>query len=311
MHDSHTYVRSASYACAVSSRGGTTAANVLSINVVAVWKNRDAYLFTGDAHLTDVTKAAQDFLRIHCMASFKYVDVPHHGSANYLQTSRTMGPGMFQLESSETTQSTMEELSVPYSSPMSQSGRDWLGSSLKDRLLEKAVDELDVFGPLVTNLYDKLYSYSLKTRGQCEVLLYLSGHGIDPGNICLVPSAMKPHPTRSEHDLREIDPEKWYKYDRDRGLAGIPAEHYLISHCGNHHNPSFQTVKDILKRKDCKITLQFLYQERNSKPPVRHGRNQPGISCKQCEVSHITTTQNWHCTCMSEANIRVPLTCHY
>ena len=62
-------------------RGRTTAANVLSINMVAVWKNRDAYLFTGDAHLKDVTQAAQDFLHIHDMESFKYVDVPHHGSA--------------------------------------------------------------------------------------------------------------------------------------------------------------------------------------------------------------------------------------
>ena len=75
-------------------------------------------------------------------------------------------------------------------------------------LLEEAVDEPDVFGPLVNNLYDKLNSYSLKTRGQCEVLLYLSGHGLDPGNICLVPSAMKPHPTRPEYDLREVDPDK-------------------------------------------------------------------------------------------------------
>ena len=175
----------------VSSRGNTTAANVLSINLVAVWKKRDkrdAYLFTGEAHPADVTQAARGFLDNHGMRSFEYVDVPHHGSAK----------------------SNVEKV-----------------------------------------------------------------------------------------------------HDRDRGLAGIPAEHYLISHCGNHHNLSFQTVKDILKRKDCKITLQFLYQERNSKPPVRHGRNQPGISCKQCEVSHTTTTQNWHCTCMSEAKIRVPLTCHY
>ena len=42
--------------------------------------------------------------------------------------------------------------------------------------------------------------------------LYLSGHGMDPGNICLVPRAMKPHPTRSEHDLRQIHPDMWYKY---------------------------------------------------------------------------------------------------
>ena len=65
----------------VASRGHTTAANVLSINVVAVWNNKDAYLFTGDAHLRDVTEAAQDFLKAHPdITSFKYVDVPHHGS---------------------------------------------------------------------------------------------------------------------------------------------------------------------------------------------------------------------------------------
>ena len=79
--------------------------------------------------------------------------------------------------------------------------------------LSMVIDEPDVFGPLVNNLYDKLNSYSLKTCGPCEVLLYLSSHGLDSGNICLVPSAMKPHSTRSEHDLREIDPDKWYKYD--------------------------------------------------------------------------------------------------
>ena len=96
------------------------------------------------------------------------------------------------------------------------------------------------------------------------------------------------------------------------GLAGIPAEYYLISHCGNHDKPSFQTMKDILKREDCR-TLHFLYQERNFKPPVRDPPvpKPPGISCQECGVSHTTTTQNWHCTCMSEANIRVPLTCHF
>ena len=70
------------------------------------------------------------------------------------------------------------------------------------RLLEEAVVEPDVFGPLVNELYDKINSFSLKTRGACEVLLYLSGHGMDPGNICLVPEAMKPHLTRSEHGHR-------------------------------------------------------------------------------------------------------------
>ena len=40
-------------------QGCTTAANVLSIKVMAVWKG-NAYLFTGDAHWKDVTSAAQD-----------------------------------------------------------------------------------------------------------------------------------------------------------------------------------------------------------------------------------------------------------
>ena len=166
----------------VPSRGGTTAANVLSINVVAVWKNRDAYLFTGDAHLKDVTKAAKEFLCIHDMESFKYVDVPHHGSAN--------------------------------------------------------------------------------------------------------------------SNVENVDQE-------DRGLAGIPAENYLISHCGNHHNPSFQTVKDILQGETCK-TLYFLYKRRNYEP-----RKDcpfcipPPLSCRrnECEVTR-ETIRNWYCTCVSERERR-------
>ena len=175
----------------VYSRGGTTAANVLSINLVAVW-NRDAYLFTGDAHLKDVTEAARDFLADHGMESFKYVDVPHHGSA--------------------------------------------------------------------------------------------------------------------KSNVEKVD-------DEDRGLAGIPAEQYLISHCGDHQNPSFQTVKDILTREECQI-LHFLYQERKRKPRVKNatGHRIPGISCKECQVGNTTTTENWHCNCVREemqAKIAVPLTCHY
>ena len=173
------------YTGTVSSRGGTTAANVLSINVVAVWKNRDAYLFTGDAHLADVTKAARRFLDDHDgIDSFKYVDVPHHGSAN---------------------------------------------SNVKD----------------VKRKY--------------------------------------------------------------RGLAGIPAERYLISHCGNHHNPSFQTVKDILQRRDCKY-LHFLYEKRNYTPNGSPTTKLPGISCKKCRVSH-RTTQDWYCKCVTkeeQGKIRYP-----
>ena len=147
----------------VPSRGGTTAANVLSINVVAVWKG-NAYLFTGDAHLADVTEAAQDFLHIHRMESFEYVDVPHHGSAN---------------------------------------------SKVKD-----------------------------------------------------------------------VD-------DRDLGLARIPAKHYLISHCGNHQNPSLTTVTHILKHGKCR-KLHFLYPSRKV-----------SVSCRSCqECCNIIETRNWHCECV-------------
>ena len=160
----------------VSSRGGTTAANVLSINVVAVWKKRDAYLFTGDAHLKDVTQAAQDFLRIHDMESFKFVDVPHHGSAH----------------------------------------------------------------SNVTNVGD-----------------------------------------------------------RDRGLAGIPAEHYLISHCGNHQNPSLRTVTHILKRDQCQ-KLHFLYP----------ARRQP-VTCSRCqECGNSIETCKWHCECVIDFQHKIDTALH-
>lgn len=66
----------------VPSRGSTTAANVLSINLAVVWKGTCAYLFTGDAYLKDVTIAAERFLVNHRprLKKFEYVDVPHHGS---------------------------------------------------------------------------------------------------------------------------------------------------------------------------------------------------------------------------------------
>ena len=150
----------------VPSRGGTTAANVLSINVVAVWKNIDAYLFTGDAHLKDVTQSAQDFLGFHRMESFKYVDVPHHGSA------------------------------------------------------KSNVDDVN---------------------------------------------------------------------QEDRGLARIPAEHYLISHRGNHHNPSLTTVTHILKSDQCQ-KLHFLYPSKNVP-----------VSCRSCqECGNHIETHNWHCDCVRE-----------
>ena len=76
--------------------------------------------------------------------------------------------------------------------------------------LSQPIVEKDVFGPLVNKLYETLAI--LKSQPTCEVLLYLSGHGMDPGNICLVPDKMKPHPTRSEHDLTNRSPAEWYKY---------------------------------------------------------------------------------------------------
>ena len=174
----------------VSSRGGTTAANVLSINLVAVWKNRDAYLFTGDAHLKDVTEAAQDFLADNPeIKFFKYVDVPHHGSAR---------------------------------------------------------------------------SNSTKVPG--------------------------------EH----------------LGLRGIPAEQYLISHCGNRQNPSFQTVKEILQSKECRV-LHFLYRERGPSTQKNHPKNPPGVCCKECKVGYTDETKKWHCDCACmecdevQAKINLPL----
>ena len=170
------------YTKRVSSRGGTTAANVLSINLVAVWKNRDAYLFTGDAHLADVTQAAKDFLWIHRMRSYKYMDVPHHGSA--------------------------------------------------------------------------------------------------------------------KSNVEKVD-------HQDRGLAGIPADNYLISHWGNHQNPSFQTVKDILQRETCR-TLYFLYKRRKYEPRKdRPFRIMPCLSCSEekCKVTR-ETIRNWYCTCVSKTERR-------
>ena len=160
----------------VPSRGGTTAAKVLSINLVAVWRNRDAYLFTGDAHLKDVTQAAQDFLALddHGMKSFKYVDVPHHGSAR--------------------------------------------------------------------------------------------------------------------SNVENVD-------DEDRGLAGVPAKQYLISHCGDHQNPSFQTVADIIQSDKCN-ELHFLYPQRRQ-----------ALSCNTCEERD---TKNWHCRCVTakQAQDKIDKTLH-
>ena len=74
-------------------------------------------------------------------------------------------------------------------------------SSQHHNLLSEHIDEPDVFGPLVNNLYDQLAS--LETRQSCEFLLYLSGHGIDPDNVCLVPDIIKPHPARADLQERE------------------------------------------------------------------------------------------------------------
>ena len=165
---------------AVKSRGGTTAANVLSINLVAVW-NRDAYLFTDDVHLKDETQAAQGFLADHDMSSFKYVDVPYHGSAR-------------------------------------------------------------------SNV----------------------------NNIA------------AEH----------------RGLAGIPASNYLISHCGNHQNPSMMTVTHILRRDSCQ-KLHFLYAARK--------RSVSCHSCGECGTSTVTptvstVTSNWYCECVAANRHKIDTT---
>ena len=76
-------------------------------------------------------------------------------------------------------------------------------------LLSDPIDEPDVLGPLFDHFYRSLSELS-SSNASCEVLLYLSGHGLDPGNICLLPDAMRPHPARN--DLRD---DLQYRYNQD------------------------------------------------------------------------------------------------
>ena len=171
----------------VSSRGGTTAANVLSINLVAVWKE-DAYLFTGDAHLSDVTEAAREFLKQNKkIKRFKYVDVPHHGSSH----------------------SNCKKVSKEY-----------------------------------------------------------------------------------------------------LGLQAIPAEEYLISHSGNHQNPSFQTIRDILTLNEFKGKLHFLYPKRKEiKKQKPENPKKSSVACCVCGTMP-TTTQEWVCECVKDKSERIDTTLH-
>eukprot|EP00118_Oscarella_pearsei_P019749 m.211331 g.211331 ORF g.211331 m.211331 type:complete len:706 (+) comp39758_c0_seq5:329-2446(+) len=159
----------------VKSRGGTTAANVLSVNVVALWKN-EAFLFTGDAHLTDVSKAAETFLDDSGLPQFKYVDVPHHGSAK---------------------------------------------SNIED--------------------------------------------------VC-------------RHDL---------------GMNSIPAKNYLISSCGNHQNPSFQTITNILKRTESK--LYFLYQNRLRPKECRRHQSATSHKCDDEGGGRL----KWWCECVDQHQLQI------
>ena len=72
--------------------------------------------------------------------------------------------------------------------------------------LSQPITQPAVLGPLIDNLYGTLES--LKTRTRCELLLYLSGHGLGPDNICRFPDAKKPHPAMA--DLRSKDAAQCY-----------------------------------------------------------------------------------------------------
>ena len=87
--------------------------------------------------------------------------------------------------------------------------------------------------------------------------------------------------------------------DRDLGLAGIPAEHYLISHCGNQHNPSLTTVTHILKSDQCQ-KLHFLYPARER-----------SVSCCSCqECGNNIRTSKWHCECVSDFQRMIDIVRH-
>ena len=73
-------------------------------------------------------------------------------------------------------------------------------------LLSQSITEPDVFGPPVNVFHQVLVTMS--NRPSCEMLLYISGHGMDPGNICLIPNAIKPHPARK--DLHIHKPNECY-----------------------------------------------------------------------------------------------------
>lgn len=75
-------------------------------------------------------------------------------------------------------------------------------------LLSQSITEPDVIGPLIQLYHSTLYS--LKTLGRCEILLYLSGHGVHLGSIGGIPNIFKPHPVRA--DLRDKDPAQCYNY---------------------------------------------------------------------------------------------------
>lgn len=62
------------------------------------------------------------------------------------------------------------------------------------------IDEPDVLGPLIDQFYNTLM-ICLHTNPSREILLYLSGHGLHPENIALVPECIMAHPSR--HDLNE------------------------------------------------------------------------------------------------------------
>ena len=79
-------------------------------------------------------------------------------------------------------------------------------------LLNEPIDNPEVFGPLINQFLSTLYT--LKTRPTpCEILLYLSGHGLEPGNIILVPDTLDAHPAQKDLQLEPV--ETWYTSNKD------------------------------------------------------------------------------------------------
>ena len=80
-------------------------------------------------------------------------------------------------------------------------------------LLSETLDDPDVFGPLIDQFLSTLNILRDPMHPSCEILLYLSGHGLEPGNIILVPDTLYAHPARE--DLQRKPVEEWYTSNID------------------------------------------------------------------------------------------------